>query len=34
MNDENTESTQPSLGQTLKTGREAAGVSLEQLAEK
>jgi len=32
MNDENTESTQPSLGQTLKTGREAAGVSLEQLA--
>jgi len=34
MNDENTESTQPSLGQTLKSGREAAGVSLEQLAEK
>jgi cytoskeleton protein RodZ len=32
MNDENTESTQPSLGQTLKIGREAAGVSLEQLA--
>ncbi|KTF13013.1 RodZ domain-containing protein [Pseudoalteromonas sp. H105] len=32
MNDENTESTQPSLGQTLKTGREVAGVSLEQLA--
>ena len=34
MNDENTESTQPSLGQILKNGRESANVSLEQLAIK
>lgn len=34
MNDENTESTQPSLGQILKNGRESANVSLEQLAKK
>lgn len=34
MNDENTESAELSLGQTLKQGREAANVSLEQLAKK
>lgn len=34
MNDENTESTTQSLGETLKQGREAANVSLEQLAKK
>ncbi|OUS68424.1 transcriptional regulator [Pseudoalteromonas sp. A601] len=34
MNDENTESTTQSLGETLKQGREAANVSLEQLTKK
>lgn len=34
MNDENTESTEQSLGQILKQGRESAHVSLEQLAAK